>query len=243
MPKVLLVEDDPAQLEIFATELSDHAPELTVLTALSAEHALRIINSEEVNVLVTDLRMPGMDGIELLAQVSRIDPDIASLALSGALTKEMTSDLTKIGVDHVLAKPLPPGMLAEEVRRAVKGATLGFVRGFSLPTLLQLIQLERKTCTLDVRSNGRAGFLYFREGELFDAEVDGKVGREAAETVVCWPSPAWRSIGIARRRNGGSPSGRMSCCSRPGPDGTRAAGTTPEPRKSRLARARRRSIP
>jgi predicted regulator of Ras-like GTPase activity (Roadblock/LC7/MglB family) len=63
----------------------------------------------------------------------------------------------------------------------------GFLHGFSLPTFLQLLELERKTCGLRVRANGNEGRLAFHQGRLVDAQSGALRGREAAYEIVAWP--------------------------------------------------------
>jgi len=61
---------------------------------------------------------------------------------------------------------------------------------FGLPSLLQLIGMERKTCTLTLEQDGRTGRLYMREGDLLDAECGALRGEDAAVTIAGWSSPS-----------------------------------------------------
>ncbi len=62
----------------------------------------------------------------------------------------------------------------------------GHISGISLPTFLQLIELDRKTCTLRVKSGRRQGILYFVNGELWDALSENEHGAETALRIVSW---------------------------------------------------------
>lgn len=71
-PQVLVVDDDPHFAALLAFELGEH--ELDVETAASAEHALRVLDRGLPDLIVSDVRMPGLDGPELRRHVSRLGP-------------------------------------------------------------------------------------------------------------------------------------------------------------------------
>jgi CheY-like chemotaxis protein len=109
---VLLVEDDPLVRELAATALDLHG--YRVLSAASPEDALRIAREEPgpLDLLVTDVIMPGMDGRRLAAEVRRVRP-IEVLFVSG-----YTADRLEEGA-RFLQKPFTPGLLARAVREAL----------------------------------------------------------------------------------------------------------------------------
>ena len=80
--KVLLVDDEPLVLEVVATMLEDLGCE--VQTSTNADHALKLIASEpEIEVLLTDVNMPGVDGRELAFRAKQMRPELQVLLLSG----------------------------------------------------------------------------------------------------------------------------------------------------------------
>lgn len=68
----------------------------------------------------------------------------------------------------------------------------GQIKGVSLASFLQILEQEKKNCTLIVESNGQSGSLYFDEGELIDAECEGKVAQEAVCALLTWKHPSFR---------------------------------------------------
>jgi len=68
----------------------------------------------------------------------------------------------------------------------------GRIGGVSLASFLQMLEQERKTCTLVVESEGRDGRLYFIDGDLIDADCDGLVGQEAVYALLTWDNPSFR---------------------------------------------------
>jgi len=68
----------------------------------------------------------------------------------------------------------------------------GRIGGVSLASFLQMLEQERKTCTLVVESEDRSGRLYFNDGDLIDAECGEEVGQEAVYTLLTWQGPSFR---------------------------------------------------
>ena len=64
--------------------------------------------------------------------------------------------------------------------------------GVSLPSFLQMLEQERKSCTLHVNSEGRSGSFYFEDGELVDAVFDEQLGMDAAHSILLWSSPTFK---------------------------------------------------
>lgn len=214
MPRVLLVDDDPVLLRSFQKSVPLFAPELEVVTASSGQVAVEILEQEKIDVVITDLRMPGIDGIDLFGYVSRTRPDTAFLALTAVVSSEEEGELRSLGMSQVLAKPVRAEMLVRRIREALEGAR-GYVQGFSLPTLTQLIGIERKTCTLEVHNNGSTGLLFFQEGDLIDAQADAMEGPEAAAVILCWPAgetQIHRQCARSERRIHEAPQGILMRC-------------------------------
>lgn len=68
----------------------------------------------------------------------------------------------------------------------------GQIGGVSLASFLQMLEQERKSCTLIVQSDGQSGSFYFDEGELIDAECAGEAGKEAVYMLLSWNNPSFR---------------------------------------------------
>ena len=107
MPKpaieVLIVDDDDA-IRTVAGALLEQAG-IPCGLAASGEEALAVLEQQPVGVLVTDLRMPGMDGMALLANVARDYPDVAVIVLTAHATVELAVEAMKAGATDFLRKP------------------------------------------------------------------------------------------------------------------------------------------
>ncbi|MBX3228812.1 MAG: HDOD domain-containing protein [Labilithrix sp.] len=115
--KVLFVDDEPRVLEGIQRMLFDAAGNWQVATATSGAEALEKLAASPFDVVVTDMRMPGMDGAALLAEVHQRYPSITRIVLSGQTEQEHA--FRALGTAHqFLSKPCSPKMLTEVVENA-----------------------------------------------------------------------------------------------------------------------------
>jgi len=105
-PYVLYVDDEPSNLVVFEAGLKG---ELPVLTATSGSRALELMREHEVAVLLTDQRMPGMSGVELMTKVRDEHPDVIRMLMTAYSDVEAAIDAINHGQVHVyLRKPWEP---------------------------------------------------------------------------------------------------------------------------------------
>ena len=114
---VLIVDDNPTNLKLARVVLS--AEGLDVRTAVSAEEALRVLESFTPRLILMDVQLPGLDGLELTRQL-KADPqrsDIIVLALTAYAMKGDMEKALAAGCDGYMSKPIDPGTLCAVVER------------------------------------------------------------------------------------------------------------------------------
>jgi CheY-like chemotaxis protein len=120
--RALVVDDDPLLLRMLADALSAHGFE--VLLAANAEEGLRIVTEEllTLDLLVTDLRMPGADGATFVRTIRKAggERDLAIVAAVGTLDASIEGRLIAAGCDAVLEKSIGPGALASAADDALE---------------------------------------------------------------------------------------------------------------------------
>ena len=112
MPRVLLVDDDPAMLRLL--EVNFRLEGFTVATAGRGEDALRAIRAEPPDVVVLDLMLPGIDGLEV-HRAMREDPALAAVPVVFLTGRAVDDADAPLGADFV-AKPFDPADLVALVR-------------------------------------------------------------------------------------------------------------------------------
>ncbi len=115
-PRVLLVDDEADFLESLGQRLALRG--LPVVTAASGPRALEIINTEEVDVVVLDVRMPGMDGIECLRRIKEGHPHIEVVMLTGHADLQSSLEGMRFGFFDYLTKPVRLEHLIEKIQEA-----------------------------------------------------------------------------------------------------------------------------
>jgi YesN/AraC family two-component response regulator len=119
--RVLLVDDEPEVLAGVRRILRAAEPDWVVITANNGKKALERLAEEQVDVLVTDLNMPEMDGFQLLQRVERSHPEIIRVVHSSH-EGMLTTDLVRYRAHNVLKKPTTPGEMIALLRRAARAA-------------------------------------------------------------------------------------------------------------------------
>jgi len=116
--EILIVDDEVEFAEAFAERLQLRG--FTAHIAYSGEQALRIVDQGAINIMVLDLKMPGMDGLEVLRRVKKSHPEVEVIMLSGH-GSEMDEDYGRnLGAFAYLRKPADIGDILEAVKRAEK---------------------------------------------------------------------------------------------------------------------------
>ncbi|HEY0005557.1 MAG TPA: response regulator [Pyrinomonadaceae bacterium] len=117
MASLLLVDDDAAVrdslYELFADEHRCHTAETT-------EKALAMLEQEFYDVILTDISMPGLSGLELLALVRQRYPETPVIIISGISDREHARGLLKLGAFAYLLKPFRIEAVEESVRQAIQ---------------------------------------------------------------------------------------------------------------------------
>ncbi|MBZ5540028.1 MAG: response regulator [Acidobacteriia bacterium] len=116
--RVLIVDDEPAACKLLATLLS--AAGFACGTASSGEAALGLLQREKPDAVISDLNMPGMTGMELLAAVRRQYSYLALLVTTGVDDVRMGIQAMKLGADDYLVKPLQEEVVIASLKRALQ---------------------------------------------------------------------------------------------------------------------------
>ncbi len=183
---VLIVDDEKAFLTILSEEKSAWAGDYDILTAGNGQIATEILQSKAVDLVVTDLKMPVMDGFELLAYLNNMHPDIPAIVMTAFGTSDIESKIENLGAIQYLEKPIDMHTLAEKVDKGLKMAKKGYIHGITLPSFLQVLEAERKTCTLSVQAGKHCGKLFIIKGVLVQAKTENIQGEEAALKILAW---------------------------------------------------------
>ncbi|HMB16508.1 MAG TPA: response regulator [Pelovirga sp.] len=201
MKKVLIVDDEASFLLSLKDVLKAHRDKFEILTAENGSVAVDLLRETSFDLLVTDLRMPEMNGFELLAWVSRHQPQLPVIAMSAFGTPEIEARLKKMDTLQFIEKPVDLPLLEKAIFNGLKAGGKSFIRGITLATFLQLMNVEKKNCTLKIAAPQGPAYLFVASGELIDAEYANTKGLEAALEIVSWDDAEIEMDGICRRQD------------------------------------------
>jgi CheY-like chemotaxis protein len=119
LPIVLLVDDEPRVLSALSRGL--RREDVQVETASNGREALARLSAGSVALVISDQKMPGMQGIELLATVRERSPSTARILLTGWSGEIPQAELDRAGLFALIAKPWDDGELRRAVREALAG--------------------------------------------------------------------------------------------------------------------------
>jgi predicted regulator of Ras-like GTPase activity (Roadblock/LC7/MglB family)/FixJ family two-component response regulator len=195
---VLIVDDEKYFLMSLVEGLSQYQETFATLTAENGQAAIAVLGTTSVDLVVTDLNMPELDGFGLLAHMSKHQPGVPVIVMTAYCTPEIKRKLADFGSLKILEKPLEFTELVASIHAELTVQSESYVRGITLPAFLQLLEMERKTCTLRIRSRGRVGFLCFRDGLLLEADNGGGRGDAAALDIVSWDEAEIELSGVCK---------------------------------------------
>ena len=171
-----------------------------ILTANNGKRALSLLESEPVRLLICDLKMPRIDGLQILAIVRRRYPELRTVVLSALEDEEFRSRAYALGVDLFWLKMEMQrnSKLFIECLESLLGRDdePGF-RGIQSKSLMDIIQMEclsRSSSVLRITRGPLVAKLWIQDGELIDAEAEGARGEVAFRRILSWKSGTFENL-------------------------------------------------
>jgi len=185
MQKVLVVDDDADLLRLIKTVFEKYGDQFETVTASNGKEAVEILKYNPISLVLTDIQMPKLNGMMLLAYVHTYHPDIPCIVMTSygtsRLKARLPKDLLRFFQKQVDMKNLTHAVLAALKREDTQKKN----RGISITSFFKLIDMEKTSCVFEIQSQGKpAGFMYFEEGELYDAEFGDLKGEAAALELI-----------------------------------------------------------
>ncbi|HEY0730166.1 MAG TPA: HD domain-containing phosphohydrolase [Pyrinomonadaceae bacterium] len=151
-PRILIVDDEVEITEILADLLSE---DYDCIRAGSAEQALALLQDNEFQLVISDITMPGMSGLEMIPHVKAISPDTVVVMISGMQTVESAIGALRLGAFDYLMKPFDLRQVEAVVKRALEHHELVVAKQRYENHLEELV--EQRTAELDRALNSLEG--------------------------------------------------------------------------------------
>ena len=117
--KILLVEDEKFILDFYLSEFEIELPEHDFYSAFNGEEALEVLKVETIDLVITDGKMPKLDGVQMAHEIKKLYPKTKIIMVTGYAGDYKDEDLKDAGISHIFDKPVD----FEEL--------LGFIKDFS----------------------------------------------------------------------------------------------------------------
>jgi CheY-like chemotaxis protein len=199
--KLLLVDDDTALLETYKELLSRLPSKPEIFTASTGSRAISILESEPFRLLICDLSMPRMDGLQVLSIVRRRFPKLRTVALTAINDEQFRSRAYALGVDLFWLKPGSEQdiqMFLECLESLLGGEadSTGF-RGVQSKSLMDIVQLEcisQSSSVLRISNGAHQGRIWIQDGEVIDAEAGELRGEAAFRRIFSWRGGGFETL-------------------------------------------------
>ncbi len=185
--RLLLVDDEKFFLEGLKDGLSDYKDVFTTDTCFSVNEAIKLNKKNEYDLIVTDIRMPKRSGLELFDYLREHDFKGGILAMTAYGTEKVFEKIKQLGGLDIILKPFDFTWFKDRIldifSKEEEGVS-GTIDSINLTSILQMINLEKKSLVVRIEIENSEGFLYFSQGEMVHAEYKGLEGEEATLHLV-----------------------------------------------------------
>jgi DNA-binding NarL/FixJ family response regulator len=191
--KILIIDDQQELLDMYKEWLSNLPSRPEVHASSTGARAIALLESEPFDLLVTDLRMPKMDGLQVLAIVRRKFPSLRLVVLTGVTDEAYRSRAYAMGVDLFCQKPTTKeeaqGFEACIESLLGREKEAGGFRGVQSKSLMDIIQLEclsQGSSVLRIVHHALEGKIWVMAGDVIDAMTGSFVGEDAFKEIMSW---------------------------------------------------------
>ncbi|MDQ2714357.1 MAG: hybrid sensor histidine kinase/response regulator [Chloroflexota bacterium] len=189
-PRVLLVDDDAALLQALPQALALRLPEVQVETSDSAVSALSLIQRNDYDAIITDVKMPGMDGLALLTRIKEWRPETPTLLITGHGEHDLTLQALRGGAYDFIQKPIDREYFIVALRRAIQ-------------TYQMRSQIREQQRALEVYAQSLEAQVQERTHELMEANAAKDVFLSMASHELKTPLVTLKGmVQLVRRRQG-----------------------------------------
>lgn len=195
--KIVIVDDEEILTWIMSKTLSKDQKKYEIIVANDGNKALEIMESVPIELVITDIRMPGMSGLDLLDEIRKKHPKTKVIIMTAYGNPEVQKEANERGCLHYLEKPFKIEDLRSLILDAIKVSKKGFMGHISdlqLTDIIQLNCLGRMKNALSISMDDLTGMIYFQDGEIVHAECGHDKGEQALFTILAWDGGDFSTI-------------------------------------------------
>jgi DNA-binding response OmpR family regulator len=188
LKKVLIVDDEETLTWSMARSLSKDKDNYEVLIANNGREALNFLEKNKIDLVISDIRMPDINGLDLLVRIKKEYPQTKVIIMTAYGSADVQKEANQRGSLYYVEKPFEISDLRKIIIDLIgkKKGFRGKVFGLQLTDIIQINCLSRLTTALIITRNGEKGVIYLNEGEIIHAECGEQKGTDAFYRILGW---------------------------------------------------------
>ncbi|MBN1326486.1 MAG: response regulator, partial [Candidatus Cloacimonetes bacterium] len=189
----LALNDSVSFLERIGHNIPTGFFDLEVYKSLNGQQAIKILGQYPIDIVITDLKMPKINGFELILHMNNHYPNTPIIVLTDIAPITMNKYLCEDGISHYIERPFSLELIKKSIVEVLILKLLNpdhcVYSGISISSLMQLISTAKMTYTIYIKESENIGRLYMLYGKLIGAETKNNKGEDAVYEMFGWKKP------------------------------------------------------
>jgi len=187
--RILIVDDEDDLTWSIERSLKKENEQYDIICVDSGDKALEVLKQISFNLVITDIRMPGADGITLFNYVKKHYPAMKVIIMSAWHSPEIKEMVAQTSGSFFVEKPFDMAELKKIIHKAVQNSSRKY-KGCLID--IELKDIIRHNCQnkfngiLNITNGKKKGVIYFRSGEIIHVQVGELIGESAFKDVLNW---------------------------------------------------------
>ena len=186
MRNVVVVDSDVMTLHTVVGLLRGYGGFLKIIPAASTKSALETLAKRTVDLVIGGMHMSEADTIDLLLRVSQGDPQVRMIAITNNASSRFRELIKQMPSVVHFDQPLDISLLPKRIFTELQIDYGGQLRGISLSAFLQVMELEGRSCTLQISAKGKTGIVHLDRGKPVAAKMGLLTGKAAVLHILTW---------------------------------------------------------
>ena len=177
---ILIVEDDRKVVELLKETIEEIGNGCAIKIAYNGKEAVEILEKEKIELALLDIKMPVMDGVQVLTELHNRKIWLPIIILTAYSVKDIEHKLLEFGIVDYLSKPLDIAKLKKRIKEVLKNREQkDSITGMSLAAILQVLEMEQRTGVISIKTDKKSGRIFFKKGMVIDIDAEGLTPEEA----------------------------------------------------------------
>lgn len=188
MKKILVVDDEDDMLWMLQRNLNKNMDDVEILAAHSGEEALELLGKNKIDLVITDINMPGISGLDLLLEIKNLYHKTEVMIMTAYPSSGYKDAAMSNGSLKFIEKPFDINDLRKQVKDVLSRDEYfkGVVDGIELMDIVQFNGLSKSTSALNVKTKNAEGMIFFKDGNVTHAMCDQETGEDAFYKILAF---------------------------------------------------------